>query len=171
MFDLNVYDKSVALANSKERNAIMPLLSWDIYSVFFRNLKGVHADFSHLEQMSSLYKWNLNLDLLKELKDNDAIIVTNADLKIEFASQGIAAMSGYQPLEVVGNSPKMFQGKNTSVEKRAQINLAIATQKPFEATLVNYKKNGEQYDCHIRSFPIFDKKGQLTHFIALEKAA
>ena len=58
-----------------------------------------------------------------------------------------------------------------SKEKRAEINQAIATQKPFEATLINYKKNGEIYECHIRSFPIFNKKGELTHFIALEKAA
>lgn len=171
MLDLNIYDKSVALTNSKERNAIMPLLSWDIYSLFFRNLKGLHADFSLLEHMSSLHKWNLDLDLMNELKDNDAIIITNAKLKIEFASQGITAMSGYQPFEVVGNSPKMFQGNDTSPEKRIQINQAIAAQKPFEATLVNYKKNGELYDCHIRSFPIFNKKGELTHFIALEKAA
>ena len=171
MIDLNDYDKSVAVASQQSRGVKMPLLSWDLYSVFFRNLMGAQHDLALLTQMSKLYKWNLSLDFDDELKTNDAILITNANLQIVFASQGIAAMSGYQPAEVVGNSPKMFQGKGTSVEKRAKIRTAVSNVQPFNAVLVNYKKNGQTYDCHIRSFPIFNKKGELTHFIALEKAA
>lgn len=171
MLDLKNYDKSVAVATSKERNAIMPLLSWDIFGAFFHNLKGNYADFAELKQLSISSKWKLEFNLIDELNENDAIIITNPELKIVFASQGIREMSGYKPSEVVGNSPKMFQGKGTSVEKRAEINDAIKNRLPFNATLVNYQKNGAPYDCHIRSFPIFNKKGELTHFIALEKAA
>jgi PAS domain S-box-containing protein len=171
MLDLKDYDKSVAAVNQGSLNAKMPLLSWDLYSVFFRTLLGAQHDLSLLNQLSKVYKWNFTLDLDEELQTNDAILVTNANLQIVFASYGIAEMSGYQPAEVVGNSPKMFQGTGTSPEKRAEINQAIAQRKPFEASLTNYRKNGEPYECHIRSFPIFNKKGELTHFIALEKAA
>ena len=171
MIDLNDYDKSTVAANKGSVLAKMPLLSWDLYSVFFRNLKGSEQDLAILNQLSKEFKWDILLNLSDELFTNDAIIVTNSKLQIVFASQGIAEMSGYQPAEVVGNSPKMFQGKGTSTEKRAEINKAISERKPFEATLVNYRKNGQTYDCHIRSFPIFNKKGELTHFIALEKAA
>ena len=171
MIDLNSYDKSVASKQQEKKLEKMPLLSWDIYSVFVRNLIGAQHDFSLLSQLSKAHNWNLALDLNDELQTNDAIIVTNSNLQIVFASQGISGMSGYQPNEVVGNSPRMFQGTGTSLEKRAEINQAISLRKPFEATLVNYRKNGEPYDCHIRSFPIFNKKGELTHFIALEKAA
>ena len=171
MIDLTTYDKSAALKQQEKKLEKMPLLSWDLYSVFVRNLIGAQNDFSVLSQLSKAHNWNISLDLNDELQINDAVLVTNANLQIVFASQGIAGMSGYQPVEVVGNSPKMFQGTGTSVEKRAEINEAISLRKPFEATLVNYRKNGEPYDCHIRSFPIFNKKGELTHFIALEKAA
>lgn len=171
MLDLNGYDKSVAAVKSSSRLSKMPLLSWDLYSVFLRNLNGAQHDLSLLNQLSKVYKWNLNLDLSDELQTNDAILVTDANLQIVFASKGIAAMSGYEPKEVVGNSPKMFQGKETSIEKRASIRNAISNQQPFDTVVINYKKNGQMYDCHIRSFPIFNKKGELTHFIALEKAA
>jgi len=171
MINVQTYDKSVAAAKQSSLIGKMPLLSWDLYSVFVRNLIGTQNDFSILSQLSKLNSWNTSLDLNEELQTNDAILVTNANLQIVFASQGIAGMSGYKPVEVVGNSPKMFQGTGTSAEKRAEINQAILLRKPFEATLVNYRKNGEPYDCHIRSFPIFNKKGKLTHFIALEKAA
>jgi PAS domain S-box-containing protein len=171
MLDLNIYDKSVAVANQGAPTNKMPLLSWDLYSVFFRTLIASQNDSSLLKQLSSVFKWNTALDLDDELKTNDAILVTNTNLQIVFASYGIAEMSGYKPSEVVGNSPKMFQGTGTSIEKRAEINQAILVRKPFEATLTNYRKNGEPYECHIRSFPLFNKKGELTHFIALEKAA
>lgn len=171
MPDLNPYDKSTAAVRSGAEIGKMPLLSWDLYSVFFRTLMASQRDLTLLNELSKVYKWNLSLDLEEELKTNDAIIVTNSKLEIVFASYGIAEMSGYQPTEVIGNTPKMFQGKATSTEKRAQINKAISIQQPFETTLTNYRKNGESYECHIRSFPIFNKKGELTHFIALEKAA
>lgn len=171
MLDLKPYDKSVVSVTEGSQIGKMPLLSWDLYSVFFRALINSQHDLSLLNQMAKVYKWDLKLDFNEELQSNDAILVTNSNLQIVFASFGIAQMSGYQPAEVVGNSPKMFQGIGTSVEKRAEINQAVAARKPFEAILTNYRKNGEPYECHIRSFPIFNKKGELTHFIALEKAA
>lgn len=171
MMDLKTYDKSVAEMKKSSNQHKMPLLSWDLYSVFFRALNAAQYDLSLLNQLSKEYKWNMPFDLDAELQTNDAILVTNANLEIVFASYGIAGMSGYEPAEVIGNSPKMFQGKETSAEKRAEIYEAILANKPFETTVINYKKNGETYDCHIRSFPIFNKKGKLTHFIALEKAA
>lgn len=171
MPSLKTYDESVTLWKQSVPQKGMPLLSWDLYSVFFRDLNAAQHDLSLLNQLSKEYKWNISLDLNEALQTNDAILVTNSNLEIVFASYGIAGMSGYQSSEVIGKSPKMFQGKETSSSKRTEISKAIATQKPFEATLVNYKKNGETYDCHIRSFPIFNKKGELTHFIALEKAA
>lgn len=171
MIDLKPYDKSVASVTEGAQIGKMPLLSWDLYSVFFRALISAQQDLTLLNQLAKVYKWDLKLDLNDELKANDAILVTNSNLQIVFASYGIAQMSGYQPMEVIGNSPKMFQGTGTSAEKRAEINQAISQKKAFEVTLTNYRKNGEPYECHIRSFPIFNKKGELTHFIALEKAA
>lgn len=171
MLELKNFDKSTASNVEGVQIAKMPLLSWDLYSVFFRALASAQQDLLLLKELSRVYKWDLKFDLDDELNTNDAILVTNSNLQIVFASYGIAEMSGYQPVEVVGNSPKMFQGTGTSAEKRAVINNAISERKPFEATLTNYRKNGEPYECHIRSFPIFNKKGELTHFIALEKAA
>lgn len=171
MPDLNLYNESLKNVDSKHKSIIMPLMSWDIYSNYYQNLKAKNADFSQLTDLKTLYNWDLKLDLFDELQNNDTILVTNLDLRIEFASQGVLAMTGYLPEEVIGKSPKIFQGENTSKEKRNMIREAITAQQPFEAVMLNYRKNGETYDCHIRSFPIFNTKGKLSHFIALEKAA
>lgn len=171
MPDLNLYYKSLKNAPSLRKSIVMPLMSWDIYSNYYQEVKAQNADFSLLIDLKTLYNWDLKLDLFDELQNNDAILITNKDLRIEFASQGVLAMTGYLPEEVIGKSPKIFQGENTSKEKRNIIREAISAQQPFEAVILNYRKNGETYDCHIRSFPIFNTKGKLSHFIALEKAA
>jgi len=62
--------------------------------------------------------------------------------------------------------PKFGSNMETSREIREKINNRL----PFESKVINYKKNGKTYDCLIKSYPIFDSKGKLTHFIALEKA-
>jgi hypothetical protein len=65
----------------------------------------------------------------------------------------------------------MFQGQKTSEITSSEIRLAIELKQPFEKTVLNYKKNGDTYLCLIKGFPVFNTKGDVTHFIAFEKAA
>lgn len=80
-------------------------------------------------------------------------------------------MNGYSPIEVLGKSPKMFQGELTDSIVSSEISEAIKRQQSFEKTVLNYKKNGEVYVCLIKGYPVFNIKGQLSHYIAFEKAA
>jgi hypothetical protein len=65
----------------------------------------------------------------------------------------------------------MFHGAGTDQTTSREIRTAIELRVSFEKTVLNYKKNGETYLCVIKGFPIFNKKGDLSHFIAFEKAA
>ncbi len=65
----------------------------------------------------------------------------------------------------------MFQGQVTDRTVSNEISDAIQSQQAFEKTVLNYKKNGEIYACLIKGYPIFNLKGQLSHYIAFEKAA
>jgi hypothetical protein len=78
------------------------------------------------------------------------------------------AMNGYKIAEVIGKKPSMFQGAASSAETKKQIREAINKQIPFEATIANYRKNKEVYDCLIKGFPVFDKSKNLVNFIAFE---
>ena len=80
-------------------------------------------------------------------------------------------MNGYTPEEVIGKSPSMFQGKKTSSVVSKQIRRAIQLKKSFEKKVLNYKKNGDIYFCLINGYPIYNEKGEFSHFIAFEKAA
>jgi hypothetical protein len=46
---------------------------------------------------------------------------------------------------------------------------SYGNKEPFEKKVLNYKKNGETYQCLIKGYPVFNSKGDVSHFIAFEK--
>jgi PAS domain S-box-containing protein len=169
--NLNQYDDALALHYEKLTVKSSPIVCWDLYSEFVHQLKLNFSDSTKLLYLAKTNRWvDYGWDYKTKLQQ-DVIIVTNSNLKIVFASQNITQMNGYKEAEVLGKSPKMFHGLDTDQKISGQIREAIQLQVPFEKTVLNYKKNGESYICHIKGFPIFDTKGILSHFIAFENVA
>ncbi|WP_163399844.1 PAS domain-containing protein [Flavobacterium fluviatile] len=171
MNSMNEPEKPFDESEAKLNCYSVPVLSWDFHYESINELKTFSSDLKRIKRISNIFKWDLtNLDINERLKD-EVVIITDPELKIIFASEGIAKMTGYTEKEVLGKFPKMFQGPLTSALVLKEIRIAIEKQIPFEKTLLNYKKNAETYDCHIHAFPVFNLKGDLSHFLAFEKAA
>jgi PAS domain S-box-containing protein len=146
----------------------VPILAWDFRYEYINELKAIFADLKKVNKISNRFKWNAeNLEIKDRILD-EVILVTDANLKIVFASNGIKKMTGYTESEIIGKTPKMFQGPKTSETALKEIRAAIQLQVPFEKTLENYKKDGKIYKCKINSVPIFNLKGELSHYIAFE---
>ncbi|MDN3675561.1 PAS domain-containing protein [Flavobacterium branchiarum] len=171
MFNLDTYDAAIAKYHRDIKSNIVPIISWDFHNVSIDDLKNNYSDWQKVSHIANHYNWdNSEFDVLERLKE-EVVVITDTKLNIVFASNRIFNMTGYREDEVVGKSPKMFQGRETSSVVKEEIKLAIQSQEAFEKTLLNYKKNGETYLCTICGFPVFDTKGKLIHFIAFEKAA
>ena len=63
----------------------------------------------------------------------------------------------------------MFQGKLTCRETANKIGNAVKNKMAFEATILNYRKDGSTYNCWIKGAPIKDNKGNVVNFIAFER--
>ena len=171
MSNFKQYDEAAAKYHMDLSIKTLPIFSWDFHHEFLHELKNSFSDLNKLNSIASQNKWiQNNWDLKTRLKE-EVIIVTDAKLSIVFASHNMVKMNGYATAEVLGKSPKIFQGQETNLVTSNEIRNAILLQEPFEKTVLNYKKNGETYLCEIKAFPIFNAKGELSHFIAFEKAA
>lgn len=168
---LSNYENAVAKYYDTLSISSFPLTCWDFYSKSFDTLRLTLSDAILLTKIVEENKWNSTWDYKDELQNDTVIVVTDAKLQIVFASNNIVKMNGYTPSEVVGNSPKMFQGEATDAKTSKEISDAVKALKPFEKVIINYCKDGSLYKCHIKGFPIFDNKGILTNFIAFEKIA
>ena len=171
MEDLLEYDKAKSAHLNNLGLNRMPLISWDLYGGFLQDLNNEFSDLKELESLTAANNWISGFDFQKELQEENVILVTDSTLKIVFASHNLNKMTGYDSEEVMGKTPKFFQGQATSRQTNNEIRRAIETRQPFEKVLVNYRKSGETYDCLIKGFPLFNKKGKLSHFIAFEKVA
>ena len=172
MGDLKQYEEAIVKYYDDLRVKSLPVLSLDFHYQFVKELEQSFSDLRELKIIASKNKWKFCSDweINAPIKE-EVIIVTDAKLSIVFASQNMTKMNGYSPTEVVGNSPRMFQGQVTDRVVSSEIKDAIQLEQAFEKTVLNYKKNGEVYTCVIKGYPVFNIKGQLSHYIAFEKAA
>ena len=171
MNNFKQYEDAIALYHNGLNVKTVPIFCWDFHNEFLNEVKSFFLDLNKFNSISSKNKWvQNNWDLKNSLKD-EVVIVTDARLRIVFASHNIVKMNGYVEDEVLGKSPKMFQGEATNHITSNEIRIAILDQQPFEKVVMNYKKNGEVYACLIKGYPVFNSKGELSHYIAFEKAA
>jgi PAS domain S-box-containing protein len=169
--EFSAYDKAAAKYYSGLDIKTMPLISWDFFSQSFSNKQLTILDNSVLSKLETKNNWETTWDFTNMLQNETVIVVTDSKLKIVFASENINKMNGYNPKEVIGQTPKMFQGKDTDAAISNEIRLAIENQKPFDKVVLNYRKDGSVYKCHIKGHPIFNHNGKLINFIAFEKIA
>lgn len=156
-------------ADEIANRTLVPILALDLHYEYLNELKAVFADMKKVSKISSQFHWREeNLKIEERIKD-EVVLITDSDLKIVFASKGIKKMTGYAEEEVLGKTPKMFQGPQTCQSVLKEIKDAIKQKIPFKKTIENYKKNGETYKCQVDAIPVFNQKGKLSHFIAFEK--
>lgn len=150
-----------------------PLLCWDICLEGLHRRMQLAPDLKMMQQIMKEGNWHEAVVSVDNslIWENKVIIITDTKLNIIYATENMFAMNGYKQIEVIGKSPTMFQGDKTQMVERKQIQMAIDKQQQFESTIINYKKDGSIYKCHIEGYPIFNKKGNLVNFIALENAA
>lgn len=148
----------------------LPLMSWDFFSLHYQKTSLLLQEANELQQRSVKDRWKELVDFQEELLPKDQVIVlTDTNQNIVHATANIFQMNGYQPEELIGQKPKIFQGEKTCSETSARISKAIKNRLPFEETVINYRKDGSIYKCWIQGQPVFNKAGDLIHFIAFEK--
>lgn len=105
-------------------------------------------------------------------RQNDVLIITDADGgtdRIVYANPAIFRHSGYSPEEVIGNTPRMFQGPDTSRATLDRIRSAVDARQPIREELLNYCKNGAQYWTEIDITPVIGGDGIATHMVSVQR--
>ena len=150
-----------------------PLFSWDIYMDAYNRRLQRAQDFNALKQLARTARWRQDdFELEKKvIQEGKVVVLTDLNQVIVFASANLREMNGYDPQEVIGNTPRMFQGRNTSDLDRKKIRDALTAHQPIVTTIDNYRKDGTLYTCHVEEYPIWNTDGKVVNFIAFEKIA
>lgn len=149
-----------------------PLLCWDIVLEGRGRREEFEHDLRFLNKLEQAGYWKFlpgrSLDNAL-VWENKTILVTSANLEIVFASKNIVNMNGYLPKEVVGKTPKLFQGRATESASRKIISAAVQDQAAFTCSILNYRKDGSLYNCSIEGYPVVNEMGKLVNYVAIEE--
>lgn len=105
----------------------------------------------------------------------DSIVITEAeplDLpgpRILFCNAAFTRATGYSAEEVLGKTPRLLQGPETSAVTRAKLREAFAAWKPVEVELINYRKDGTPFWVELSIVPVANEAGWFTHWVSVQR--
>jgi PAS domain S-box-containing protein len=106
---------------------------------------------------------------------NDAVMITEAfplnepGPRILYVNEAMTKMAGYSKDEIIGRTPRMFQGARTDRAILDKLKQAITDLVPCKVEIINYSKNQMAYWVEIDVAPVFDQAGKPSHFIAIQR--
>lgn len=102
-------------------------------------------------------------------KTFEAVIITDKEGVVEWVNEGFTKITGYSLEEVKGKKPgKLLQGPETDPFTIDRIREKIKQKVIFKEEILNYHKTGRKYWLSMSITPVFDFKGELEKFIAIE---
>jgi PAS domain S-box-containing protein len=108
--------------------------------------------------IDTLVEAETSLALLKVLLDNsfDSVLITDATIKGEiiYANKAFKKLTGHEPSEVIGKTPRILQGVGTDEKVIEGLTAALKSGTEFEGKAINYKKNGTPFIMFWRVLPI-----------------
>ena len=105
----------------------------------------------------------------------DAVIITEAapldkpGPRIVWSNEAFSRMTGYEPEELIGRTPRILQGPETDQSVLNKVRSALENQRAVHAETVNYQKDGTPYvvDWHIA--PVHTEDEELTHWVSIQR--
>lgn len=130
-----------------------------------------------MQDISLLKKERHRLELLESVitNTNDAVIITEAEPfdepgpKILYVNDALCRITGYTAEELIGKTPRILQGPKSDREALKKLGQSLRNWESCEATVINYKKNGEPFWLHMSVSPVADETGWYTHWISIER--
>lgn len=107
--------------------------------------------------------------VLGNLQLEQVVCVSNPklpDCPIIYVNQKFYDLTQREPSEVIGLNCRFLQGPETDPEDVTEIREAVKAGRPVTTCLLNYKKDGTPFWNHLHIEPVYDRKGELTYYVA-----
>lgn len=112
------------------------------------------------------------LSLLQVLAENsfDSVLITDASAegKITYANKAFKKLTGHDPSQIIGKTPRILQGPATDSKVISRLSEALKSGKKFEGKAINYKKDGTPFIMYWRVLPIKVEK-KIIAWVAIQR--
>lgn len=127
---------------------------------------GICSDITERKETERIVK---QLSLVAQ-KTRNPIVISDENGKIEWVNSAFEELTEYSIDEVIGKKPGDFlQGKDSSPRTIRKIREGIRKNISIKEEIINYTKSGKNYWLELNIDPVFDEKGELINYIAVEQ--
>jgi PAS domain S-box-containing protein len=98
-----------------------------------------------------------------------SIVITDPAGKIDYVNRKFSECTGYSLEEVRGKKPNILNSGYSPREMYAALWQTIQQGKQWRGEFRNKKKNGEYFWESAAITPIFDQKGEVTHYLGVKE--
>jgi len=104
----------------------------------------------------------------------ESVVITDTKLEhpgphIVYVNPAFTAMSGYQPDEVYGLSPRVLQGAQTDRAVIDRLRSTLRRGESFTGQTTNYRKDGSTYVVELNINPLRDVDGRIVNWVAIQR--
>ncbi len=99
----------------------------------------------------------------------ESMMVTDSKGRIEYVNSAFTELTGYEPEEVLGQTPQMLKSRDTPSETHAALWQAITSGRVWRGELTNRRKDGTNLANALTVSPVFDEQRQIEGFIAIHR--
>lgn len=116
-----------------------------------------------------------NIELLQPLFEQifNPIMITTSQLErpgpqIVYVNRAFCDHSGYEKEELIGKTPRIFQGQKTQREVLDRLKKTLLAGEFFQDSAINYKKDGSEYWVEWNISPLYNTHGEITHYYCVQ---
>lgn len=105
---------------------------------------------------------------------NESIMITSAQLDkpgptIVFVNPAFTKMTGYISEEIIGKTPRILQGTKTDRSFLERLRHNLSQGQSFQGEIINYRKDGSEYQVEMSCSPIWNEAGEITHYVSIQR--
>lgn len=122
-----------------------------------------------LRYESALDELHLNRRIFRSVTSGISVAdARHPDLPLLYVNPASEVITGYSLEEIAGKNCRFLQGQERDQPARVLVREAIRDQRPTVAILRNYRKDGSSFSNELSMSPIFDREGNLTHYVGIQ---
>jgi diguanylate cyclase (GGDEF)-like protein/PAS domain S-box-containing protein len=99
----------------------------------------------------------------------NAMFITDCDGKVQWMNEALSRYSGYTAEEIMEHDPTLFNSGKHDAAFWKEMWDTLRAGKPWRGDIINRNKSGELFTVMQIVSPLFNDKGNLTHFLAVQQ--
>jgi PAS domain S-box-containing protein len=135
------------------------------------NSNAVATWLGYQQEVTAEKQYEQDLSLFREQADeaDRAILITDSEGIIEYINPAFTQLTGYTASETIGRTPNLFEPTEQDNEFDTGLWEQVTVGEIWEGKVANQTKYGEIFDVKRKIVPVTDEKGDITHFVWIDK--